>query len=419
MAQMVSIMGESGTGKSTSIRNCDPATTAIVNPVGKPLPFKGKYEMLNSITESRKITKFMKEQAAAGKKLLVVDDFQYILSVPYMNRIKEAGWDKWNDFGANYFEIIEVCKELPDDVVVAYMTHTETLENGVTTIKLMGKLLREKITIEGLFTIVLRTGVNEGKYYFYTQNSGKDTVKSPMGMFPSYAIDNDLNYVADKIRNFYEVGEYKTDAEMGQVDAAVASDLEKPDNKGRRARGGRSTTNAEQAEQPKEEAPKSGRASRKTHDEVVAENHQKMAEHMEAVGKAIDEATGGAEEVPFDEACAIADTVPKPELETPPRRTRKERVAKAEQNEQPENSPNVLAQDMYFYIEATGNYVMKHKGDVAPEGGKVITKEEFGEGVKRLAQAETPNTNPVKDAMNPPEQPSVGATGRRTRRTRQ
>lgn len=415
MAQMVLIMGESGTGKSTSMRNCDPATTAVVNPVGKPLPFKGKYEMLNSVTESRKITKFMKEQAAAGKKLLVVDDFQYILSVPYMNRIKENGWDKWNDFGANYFEIIEVCKELPEDVVVAYMTHTETLENGVTTIKLIGKLLREKITIEGLFTIVLRTGVNEGKYYFYTQNSGKDTVKSPMGMFPAYAIDNDLNYVADKVRNFYEVGEYKTDAEMGQADAAVASDLEKPDSKGRRARGGRNTANTEQAEQQKEEAPKSGRASRtsgKTHDEVVAENNQKIAEHMEAVGKAIDEATGGAEEVPFDEACAIADTVPKPELETPPRRTRKERVAKAEQSE---NTPNVLVEDTYFYIEATDNYVMKRKGDVAPEGGKVISKEEFGEGVKRLAQAE----NPVEGAMNPPEQSPVGATGRRTRRTRQ
>ena len=183
----------------------------------------------------------MKEQAASGKKLIVVDDFQYILSVPYMNRIKENGWDKWNDFGANYFEIIEVCKELPEDVVVAYMTHTETLENGVTTIKLIGKLLREKITIEGLFTIVLRTGVNEGKYYFYTQNSGKDTVKSPMGMFPAYAIDNDLNYVADKIRNFYEVGEYKTDDEMGQADVAVAADVAKPDANGRRARGGKAS----------------------------------------------------------------------------------------------------------------------------------------------------------------------------------
>ena len=330
MAQMVLIMGESGTGKSTSMRNCSPATTAVVNPVGKPLPFKGsgKFEMLNSETESRKICKFMKEQAAAGKKLIVVDDFQYILSVPYMNRIKENGWDKWNEFGANYFEIIKACEELPQDVVVAYMTHTETLESGVTTIKLIGKLLREKITIEGLFTIVLRTGVNEGKYYFYTQNSGKDTVKSPMGMFPAYAIDNDLNYVADKVRNFYEVGEYKTDTEMDQADAAVATDIEKPDSKGRRSRTSRKTKEtteqkADIAEQP-EEKPKS-RRTRKTHDEVVAENAQKMADYQQAVDAKVAEMVGDAEEIPFDEYCKAADSVETPELEEPPRRTRRER----------------------------------------------------------------------------------------------
>lgn len=350
MAQMLLVMGESGTGKSTSMRNCDPSTTAVVNPVGKPLPFKGsgKFEMLNSVTDARKITKWMKEQTATGKKLLVVDDFQYILSVPYMNRIKENGWDKWNDFGANYFEIIEVCKELPDDVVVAYMTHTETLENGVTTIKLIGKLLREKITIEGLFTIVLRTGVSEGKYYFYTQNSGKDTVKSPMGMFPAYAIDNDLNYVGDKIRNFYEVGEYKSDAEISQADAKAAADVQKPDEKGRRPRTGRGSkaaakekaadeqetdTTEEVAVDERQETKTTGRRSRKTktHDEVVQENQEKMEEYNAAVDEAVRKETGGAEEVPFEKYSEVADSIPKPELETPPRRTRRERKERAEE----------------------------------------------------------------------------------------
>lgn len=393
MAQMVLIMGESGTGKSTSMRNCNPETIAVVNPVGKPLPFKNHFDMLNNETDARKITKYMKEQAAAGKKLIVVDDFQYILAVPYMNRIKETGWDKYNDFGANYFEIINVCKELPDDVIVAYMTHLETLENGLTTVKLIGKLLREKITIEGLFTVVLRTGVNEAKYYFYTQNSGKDTVKSPLGMFPAYAIDNDLNYVADKIRNYYEIGEYKSDAEMGQADKAVASDLEKPDSNGRRSRTSRSA--------------KSG----KTHDEVVAENNQKMADYQEAVDKAIDEATGGAEEVPFEEAAAIADTVPKPELETPPRRTRKERQAASAPAE-----TSVCSEDTYFYILADDNYVMKHKGDPIPVGGQVISKEEFGEGVKRISkESETPASNPAEGVMNAPEQAEPRQRRRRTR----
>lgn len=336
MAQMVLVMGESGTGKSTSMRNCDPAATAVVNPVGKPLPFKNHFEMLNNETDAGKICKYMKEQAAAGKKLIVVDDFQYILAVPYMNRIKETGWDKYNDFGSNYFEIINVCKELPDDVVVAYMTHLETLDNGLVTVKLIGKLLREKITIEGLFTVVLRTGVNEGKYYFYTQNSGKDTVKSPLGMFKSYAIDNDLNYVADKIRNFYEVGDYVPDAEMERADAAVAGDLEKPDANGRRTRTRRKTeaenttppaaAGQETTESKTEpvEQPKKTR-TRKTRAEAQQEDDKKIGDYMQECDKAVEEACGNAEEVPVDEATAATEKVAEPDLQKTPRRTRKER----------------------------------------------------------------------------------------------
>lgn len=423
MAQKVLIMGESGTGKSTSLRNCDPATTAVINPVGKPLPFKNHFEMLNNETDARKIVKYMKEQCAAGKKLLVVDDFQYILAVPYMNRIKETGWDKYNDFGANYFEIIDCCKDLPDDVVVVYMTHLETLDNGLTTVKLIGKLLREKITIEGLFTVVLRTGVNEAKYYFYTQNSGKDTVKSPLGMFPAYAIENDLNYVVDKIRNYYELGDYKSDDEMGQADQAVASDLEKPDAKGRRSR-----TKKVESTEPE----KTGR-TRKSRSEVQAENEQKVAEYMEERDKAIDQAFPGQEEVPFDEAMEVADTVPKPELQKPPRRTRKERNAeKAEpvqdgtENTDFENI--VLKEDTYFYDIENDNYLLKHEGDSVQTviGGetvmKVISREEFNAGVKRLAQAnnsvpddaQTP-AEPLDCAMNPPEQHVRGQRRRRTR----
>lgn len=428
MAQKVLIMGESGTGKSTSLRNCDPATTAVINPVGKPLPFKNHFEMLNNETDARKIVKYMKEQCAAGKKLLVVDDFQYILAVPYMNRIKETGWDKYNDFGANYFEIIDCCKDLPDDVVVVYMTHLETLDNGLTTVKLIGKLLREKITIEGLFTVVLRTGVNEAKYYFYTQNSGKDTVKSPLGMFTTYAIDNDLNYVVDKIRNYYELGDYKSDDEMNAADQAVASDLEKPDSKGRRTRGKK----AESATPTDAKEEKTGR-TRKSRAEVQEENEQKIADHMDEVDKAIDQAFPGQEEVPFDEAMDVADKVPKPDLQKPPRRTRKERNAEKSEPVQDgttntDSESVTLKADAYFYVPADDNYVMKHKGDTVDlivdgvEVMKVITREEFNAGIKRLAQenntvpadAQTP-AEPLDGAMNPPEQHVRGQRRRRTR----
>ena len=301
MAQMVLVMGESGTGKTTSLRNCNPTITAIINPVGKPLPFRGSFDTLNNVTDSKKIIAYMKKEVADGKKMIVVDDFQYILSVPYMDRIKESGWDKWNDFGANYFEIIEICKELPDDVTVYYLTHTETLENGLTTIKLIGKLLREKITIEGLFTIVLRTGVSEGNYFFFTQNSGKDTVKSPMGMFPTYAIENDLQYVDDKIRSYYQFGDFKSDAEMEEADKAVAADLEKPDARGRRSR----------SSKPTETEPKATeRPTRKSHSEVIDDNINKIVNSN---------VTESGEPIKFEDA-------KEPELEPVPRRSRREKA---------------------------------------------------------------------------------------------
>ena len=406
MAQKLLIMGESGTGKSTSLRNCDPAKTAVVNPVGKALPFKGsgKFTMLNSVTDSRSITKFMKEQAAAGKKLLVVDDFQYILAVPYMNRIKESGWDKYNDFGANYFDIIEVCKEIPEDVVVAYMTHLETLDNGLTTVKLIGKLLREKITIEGLFTVVLRTSVSEGKYYFLTQNSGKDTVKSPLGMFPTYAIDNDLNYVADKIRNYYEVGDFKSDAEMEAEDAAAsAAQVEKPAESGRRSRSKKKDT---VADVDKGTGAIVGEpAQEKTREQVIADNKAKLDAYTNAQMDAVTEAAGDRESVPFEEAEKAMDSIPAPDLEPVPRRTRRERSVTPEPS-------GICEVDTYFYIPETDNYVKKHAGDPIPEGGHIITEKEFGEGIKRIAQEG--QQKPVESPMNPPEV----APARRTRRVR-
>lgn len=312
MAQKVLVMGESGTGKSTSLRNLDSAITAIVNPVGKPLPFKGqgKFTMLNNEIKSSNIVAWMKGQVKAGKKIIIVDDFQYLLSIPYMNRIHEGGWDKWNDFGGDYFSIIDVCAELPEDVRVYYLSHCETLDNGITTIKLIGKLLREKITIEGLFTIVLRTSVIDGEYYFLTQNSGKDTVKSPMGMFTEYAVTNDLAYIDDKICNYYEIGSYKSDAEMEKEDAANVGQVTKPGASGRRSRSNKEAAKVATAD------------TTKTKEEVEAENNEKIAKYMEDCDKAVDEIANGREEIPFDEAVVAVDIVPKPELEKTPRKKR-------------------------------------------------------------------------------------------------
>ena len=184
-----------------------------------------------------------------------------------------------------------------------------------------------------------------------------------LGMFTAYAIDNDLNYVVDKIRNYYELGDYKSDDEMNAADQAVASDLEKPDSKGRRTRG-KKAESATPTDAPEE---KTGR-TRKSRSEVQAENEQKIADHMDEVDKAIDQAFPGQEEVPFDEAMDVADKVPKPDLQKPPRRTRKERNAEKSEPVQDgttntDSESVTLKADAYFYVPADDNYVMKHKGD--------------------------------------------------------
>ncbi len=400
MAQKTLVMGESGTGKSTSLRNLDPAITAIVNPVGKPLPFKsknGKFTILNNETKSSNITAWMKGQAKAGKKILIVDDFQYLLSIPYMNRIHEGGWDKWNDFGDDYFKLIDVCADLPADVRVYYLTHCETLDNGITTIKLIGKLLREKITIEGLFTIVLRTSVVDQKYYFLTQNSGKDTVKSPMGMFDAYAVENDLAYIDDKICNYYEIGAFKSDEEMAAKDQEVAGDLQRPDKNGRRARG---TAGA---------ATASGEKTRRTRAQVEAENNEKIGQYMEQVDKAITEACGDREEIPFEEAAAAADTVPKPDLEKPPRRTRRERQ---EAEQQPEAQPENPADKFMNIPDGTDEPPLPEQG--TEQTAEQKTRQRRSRDIQPAGEA------PAEQPQQETEAPAGEAAGRtrRTRRTR-
>lgn len=244
MGVPILILGESGTGKTTSLRNFKDDEIAIVNVAGKPLPFRGKFETLSKTTSYREIEKFIKSTKA---KRIIVDDCQYIMSFQYMRRIKENGWDKFNEIQSDFFNLIDLVSELPDDVIVYFLSHLETRDDGRQKIKTIGKMLDEKITIEGMFTTVLKTYVTDGKYFFLTQNSGNDTVKSPLGMFNSFAIDNDLKYVDDKIRNYYQIGEFKTDDEMAVEDKKVENtEIEKASN-GRIKRTPRNTSTSDES----------------------------------------------------------------------------------------------------------------------------------------------------------------------------
>ena len=387
MGVPILILGESGTGKSASLRNFKSDELALINVAGKPLPFKGKFDGVSGTTDFRKIYTFLKTTSA---KTIVVDDAQYIMSFQYMRRIKENGWDKFNELQSDFFNLIDCVKDLPSDVVVYFLSHIETKEDGRQKIKTIGKMLDEKITIEGMFTVVLKTYVADGKYYFLTQNSGSDTVKSPIGMFPSYAIDNDLKYVDEKIRNYYELGAFLTDEEMAEIDKEAAQlDIFKDEVEGKKRRGvrgrkqeentdniGESTdaktpdpaATAETAEPPKR------RARRSVSESMAEERATAEQENMKnAANAGLDQAEDGEEEVDFDKV------ENPPTAATPPRRKRR---GSADESESQNSAPETAE-----------------------------TTEEKEESIEENNREVTPETQEnAAPAMNPPEESEAETT---------
>lgn len=204
MGTKVLILGESGTGKSASMRNFQSDEVLLINVAKKSLPFKtkgGKFETLNS-DDYLVIQKKLK---ATDKKVIVVDDSQYLMANEFMRRATEKGFDKFTEIAQNYWELMQVIDNLPDDKIVYVLSHIERDQSGNEKIKTIGKLLDEKITVEGMYAIVLKTMVTDGKYYFQTQNSGTDTCKSPMGLFSTFLIDNDLKMVDTLLRDYYDL----------------------------------------------------------------------------------------------------------------------------------------------------------------------------------------------------------------------
>ena len=202
MGQAVLIIGESGTGKSASMRNFKRDEVTLLNVAKKALPFKGRFVNEVQGDSYREIKKALKEMTTP---VAVIDDSQYLMANEFMRRSEERGYDKFTEIAKNYWELITLVGSLDHDKVVYFMSHLETDAEGRQKIKTIGKLLDEKITVEGLFTVVLKTKVQDGKFSFLTQNSGKDTVKSPMGMFGAVEIENDLKAVDTAIRVYYEM----------------------------------------------------------------------------------------------------------------------------------------------------------------------------------------------------------------------
>lgn len=199
-------MGESGSGKSASLRNFAPNEISVFNVTSKPLPFKQGKTKIPKI-DNATYTDIANALANPNKRAYVIDDAGYLLSFEMFKRANETGYSKFTDMAKNFFDMLDfINTKLPNDIIVYITMHTEDdSEMHKTKAKTIGKMIDQNLNLEGLFTIVLRAMQTEDGYKFITRDDRVSTAKSPMGMFESDKIDNDLKEVDRIIREYYDM----------------------------------------------------------------------------------------------------------------------------------------------------------------------------------------------------------------------
>nr|DAH11785.1 MAG TPA: AAA domain protein [Caudoviricetes sp.] len=227
-AETIAIVGESGTGKSTSLRNLNPEETFIISTTGKPLPFRawkkkyipikiegknvsGNYYVSSKWDQILKILQII-DKMMPNIKQVIIDDFQYVLSYEFVDRATEVGYTKFSELAQHAMEILRYSEKMREDCKMIFLTHSENVGDNVNpkfVIKTVGKLLSEKVTLEGLFTYIFFTKVSEGdsgrmEYKLITNNDGTCVAKTSFGMFEDLEIDNDLDKIIDVIDDYNE-----------------------------------------------------------------------------------------------------------------------------------------------------------------------------------------------------------------------
>lgn len=203
----VLVLGESGSGKSSSLRNFSPDEIGIFNVAGKPLPFRKPMKKVNNATYKTIVTGLSNPKL----KSYAIDDSQFLMVFQSFAKAKETGYTKFTDMALDFYNLIRfVIDSTPPDVIVYFLHHTETTDAGKIKAKTIGKMLDSQLTVEGLFPIVLLCKVDGQRHFFETQSDGYSTAKSPMDMFP-IEIDNDLKMVDNTIREYWNLGGNEND----------------------------------------------------------------------------------------------------------------------------------------------------------------------------------------------------------------
>ena len=197
----VLLIGKSGSGKSASLRNFKKDEIAIANVLGKPLPFKSDLDA-PKVDDYNIILKAIQN---TDKKVIVIDDANYLITNEFMNKSSVKGFDKYNEMGNNFFNLINGIKNVEGGKTVYLIMHEDTDDEGNVKPKTIGKLLDDKVNIQGMFTICLRSMFDNGNYIFRLKTNGQDCVKTPIGLFDEEQMENDLKLVDEKIREYYEL----------------------------------------------------------------------------------------------------------------------------------------------------------------------------------------------------------------------
>jgi adenylate kinase family enzyme len=212
MSKVICIMGESGSGKTTAMRNLDPKTTFYVDCDKKGLSWKGwrnqyseaigNYKRCDDVNIVRQLIRVI--DGKKNWKTIVIDTINGLMVADEMRRSKEKGYDKWVDLATCVWDLICECYDYRDDLTVIFTAHTQTERDdsgyAFTRIKTSGKKL-DKIVLESKFTTVLLSKCVDGKYLFETQ-AKNSTAKSPMGAFADFEVENDITQVIKALDEF-------------------------------------------------------------------------------------------------------------------------------------------------------------------------------------------------------------------------